>query len=71
VFGGADGLAVIRPVIALAAVLLKPGGGVGVEHDDSHGESVSGLLRADGRFDEVTVHSDLAGRPRFTTGRRT
>ena len=71
VFGGVDGLAVIRPVIALAAALLRPGGVVGVEHDDVHGEAVPALLRADGRFDEVTAHEDLAGRPRFATARRT
>lgn len=71
VFGGADGLAVIRPVIALAAALLKPGGVVGVEHDDVHGDAVPELLRADGRFDEVTAHPDLNGRPRFATARRT
>jgi release factor glutamine methyltransferase len=71
VFGGIDGLTVIRPVIALAAALLKPGGVVGVEHDDVHGAAVPGLLRADGRFAEVTAHDDLTGRPRFATARRT
>jgi release factor glutamine methyltransferase len=70
VFGGADGLAVIRPVIALAAALLRPGGVVGIEHDDVHGEAVPELLRADGRFDEVAAHADLTGRPRFATARR-
>jgi release factor glutamine methyltransferase len=71
VFGGTDGLEVIRPVIALAAALLKPGGVVGIEHDDVHGEAVPSLLRADGRFDEVTGHEDYSGRPRFATARRT
>lgn len=71
VFGGADGLEVIRPVIALAAVLLKPGGFVGIEHDDVHGDAVPALLRADGRFGEVTAHQDYSGRPRFATARRT
>jgi release factor glutamine methyltransferase len=71
VFGGADGLDVIRPVIALAARLLKPGGQVGIEHDDVHGDAVPRLLREDGRFTEVTAHRDLAGRPRFATARRT
>jgi release factor glutamine methyltransferase len=70
VFGGADGLAVIRPVIALAAGLLRPGGVVGIEHDDVHAGAVSALLRGDGRFSEVTEHDDLAGRPRFATARR-
>jgi release factor glutamine methyltransferase len=71
VFGGADGLTVIRPVVTLAATLLRPGGVVGIEHDDVHGDAVPELLRADGRFDEVTAHRDLSGRPRFATARRT
>lgn len=71
VFGGADGLDVVRPVVALAARMLKPGGYFGIEHDDVHGEVVPELLRADGRFTEVTAHRDLTGRPRFATARRT
>ena len=51
VFGGPDGLAVIRPVIARAAALLRPGGAFGIEHDDEHAAAVPELLRADGRFD--------------------
>lgn len=70
VFGGVDGLAVIRPVIALAARLLRPGGLLGVEHDDTHAEAVPALVRADGRFTAVTDHPDLTGRPRFVTARR-
>ncbi|PRX24761.1 release factor glutamine methyltransferase [Actinoplanes italicus] len=70
VFGGGDGLEVIRPVIELAAALLRPGGALGIEHDDVHGEAVPALLRADGRFDEVTAHDDLTGRPRYATARR-
>ncbi|GAA2522132.1 peptide chain release factor N(5)-glutamine methyltransferase [Pilimelia columellifera] len=69
VFGGPDGLAVIRPVIALAARLLRPGGAVGVEHDDTHGDAVVDLLAADGRFVEVAAHPDLLGRPRFGAAR--
>jgi release factor glutamine methyltransferase len=70
VFGGPDGLAVIRPVVALAAVLLKSGGVVGIEHDDGHAAAVPGLLRADGRFTDVVEHDDLSGRARYATGRR-
>lgn len=69
VFGGPDGLAVIRPVIARAVTLLAPGGRVGIEHDDTHGETVPELFLASGRYAEVAVHADLAGRPRFTTAR--
>lgn len=70
VFGGVDGLTVIRPVIALAAALLKAGGQMGVEHDDGQGDTVPELLRAHGGFTDVTAHRDLTGRPRFTTARR-
>ena len=70
VFGGADGLAVIRPVIALAARLLRAGGVIGIEHDDVHAAAVPGLLRADGRFIAIEEHADLAGRPRYATARR-
>jgi release factor glutamine methyltransferase len=70
VFGGPDGLAVIRPLLARVAALLRPGGAVGIEHDDSHGEAVPALLRAAGAFEAVEDHFDLAGRPRFATARR-
>jgi release factor glutamine methyltransferase len=70
VFAGRDGLAVIRPVVALAADLLRPGGVVGVEHDDGHAMAVPDLLRADGRFTDVAGHDDLSGRPRYATARR-
>lgn len=70
VFGGTDGLDVIRPVVALAAALLRPGGVAGIEHDDVHADAVPGLLAADGRFTAITAHRDLTGRPRFATARR-
>jgi release factor glutamine methyltransferase len=70
VFGGRDGLDVIRPVIHRAAGLLRPGGWLGIEHDDSHGEAVPALLRAAGGWTDVADHPDLAGRPRFGTARR-
>lgn len=70
VFAGADGLDVIRGLVARAATLLSPGGVVAIEHDDTHGEAVPGLLRASGAFTEVADHVDLTGRPRFATARR-
>ncbi|SCL41443.1 release factor glutamine methyltransferase [Micromonospora pallida] len=70
VFGGADGLAVVRPVVARAARLLRPGGALAVEHDDTHGRAVPELITADGRFEAVTGRADLTGRPRFATALR-
>ncbi|WP_261569055.1 peptide chain release factor N(5)-glutamine methyltransferase [Frankia gtarii] len=69
-WGGADGLDVVRAVIVLAARLLRPGGLLVVEHADGHGGAAPGLLRADGRWVDVADHPDLAGRDRFVSGRR-
>jgi release factor glutamine methyltransferase len=69
-FGGVDGLDVVRPLVVRAALLLRPGGEFGMEHDDAQGESVSELLRASGDWREVTGHRDLGGRPRFVTAVR-
>ncbi|GLZ39112.1 peptide chain release factor N(5)-glutamine methyltransferase [Actinokineospora sp. NBRC 105648] len=71
VFAGADGLTVIRSVVATAARLLRPGAAVAIEHDDTHGEAVPALLAARRVLSDVEDHLDLAGRPRFATARRT
>jgi release factor glutamine methyltransferase len=69
VFGGPDGLALIPGIAARSFDLLRPGGWLGIEHDDSQGSSVPALLRAAG-FADVEDRHDLADRPRFTVGRR-
>lgn len=68
VVAGPDGLAVIRPIVARAAALLRGGGRLGLEHDDSHGAVVPRLLRR--WFTGVVDHPDLAGRPRYVTAVR-
>lgn len=70
VFAGEDGLAVIRPMIFTIARLLRIGGAVGVEHDDTNGAAVAELFRARRVFGEVAEHPDLTGRPRFVVARR-
>jgi release factor glutamine methyltransferase len=70
VFGGEDGLDVIRPLIGRAAQLLRPGGAFGVEHDDTQGMVLHALLQADGHFTDLEPHWDLAGRLRYTTAAR-
>lgn len=64
---GADGLTLIRSLIADLPRLLAPGGAVGLEIDPSQAENVRALLAAampDGR---ITVRSDLAGFARHVT----
>jgi release factor glutamine methyltransferase len=70
-YGGPDGLAVVRPLVHRIAALLRPGGAVGIEHADTQGAAVPALLAADGRFSDPTDHPDLTNRPRFTTATRT
>ena len=68
-WSGADGLDAMRVVEARAALLLGPGGVVGVEHADAQGESAPAVFAATGRWADVRDHRDLAGRPRFVTAR--
>jgi release factor glutamine methyltransferase len=69
-WGGPDGLDVVRGLLVTAARLLRPGGRLGIEHADQQGSALPAVVRAHGAFDEVADHPDLAGRPRFTTARR-
>jgi release factor glutamine methyltransferase len=68
-FGGPDGSAGPRLVVAVAGRLLRPGGALVVEHGDDQAGTVAALL-AGGGWDDVAHHGDLAGRPRFTTATR-
>jgi release factor glutamine methyltransferase len=69
-WGGPDGLDVVRGLLVTAARLLRPGAWLGIEHADQQGGSLPALVRAHGGFTDVEDHPDLAGRPRFTTARR-
>lgn len=69
-FAGSDGLSVIGPMINNVARWLRLGGGVGIEHDDSHGDRVAALLEGRRVFTDVTPHPDLSGRPRFVVASR-
>ncbi len=68
-FSGDDGLDAIRALAHRAAVLLRPGGVVGVEHADVQGESAPAVFAATGRWRDVADHPDLAGRARYLTAR--
>jgi release factor glutamine methyltransferase len=64
-----DGLDLIRVVERRAALLLRPGGVVGVEHADVQGESAPAVFSGSARWEQVRDHADLAGRARFVTAR--
>jgi release factor glutamine methyltransferase len=70
VFGGPDGMAVIDAVVRLAARWLRPGGWFAVEHDDTTSALTCERVGGTDLFDGVVARTDLAGRPRFVTGRR-
>jgi release factor glutamine methyltransferase len=67
-FGGADGMKVPRLFIAASARLLKPGGFLAIEHHEEQGDEIAAVLNID--FEDILLHKDLTGRPRFTTAVR-
>lgn len=69
-WGGPDGLDVVRGLLPTAARLLRPGGMLAMEHADKQGVALPALLRHHGAWDDVVDHLDLAGRPRYTTAVR-
>lgn len=62
-YGGADGLDLVRKVDLSAKRLLRVGGTVIIEHADSQGEAMRATLLASG-WKQVRTHKDLAGRDR-------
>lgn len=76
-YGGTDGLDVVRGVCRTAAALLRPGGVLAMEHGDLQGggagandPGVPGVLRGSGWYGDIRDLPDLAGRPRVTVARR-
>jgi release factor glutamine methyltransferase len=65
-YGGDDGLEVIRVVSQTAKRLLRPGGTLVIEHADMQGEAVRHLLLKDG-WRQVRTHQDFNGRDRTAT----
>ena len=76
-YGGTDGLDVVRGVCGTAAALLRPGGVLVMEHGDLQGggegandPGVPGVVRGSGWFADIRDLPDLSGRPRVTVARR-
>jgi release factor glutamine methyltransferase len=70
VFGGTDGMTVINAIVRLAGRWLRPGGFFAVEHDDTTSLLTCELISGTELFDDVVAQTDLTGRPRFVTARR-
>ncbi|ARC57198.1 Release factor glutamine methyltransferase [Frondihabitans sp. 762G35] len=68
-FGGADGLDVVRSLSARALRLLQPGGTLVIEHGEEQGAAIRDLLTRDG-WRLAATHLDLTRRDRATTAVR-
>ena len=68
-YGGADGLDVVRAVSTTAMRLLHQGGTLVIEHGELQGEAIRRLLTADG-WRAAATHPDLTTRDRATTAIR-
>ena len=68
-YGGEDGLDVVRQVSRSARRLLHPGGLLVIEHGELQGADIRNLLGVDG-WRTPSTHPDLLGRDRATTALR-
>ena len=67
-FGGKDGMDAPRAFIAASSRLLKSGGLLAIEHNELQGSLIADELARD--FQEIQLHQDLVGRPRWTSAIR-
>ena len=65
-YGGEDGMDIMKVVSQRALQLLKPGGFLVVEHAESQAKIVADLFQADG-WRQIRCHQDLTARDRTTT----
>lgn len=68
-YGGADGLDIVRSISRSARELVAPGGSIVLEHAETQGRAIRELLTADG-WRAAATHPDLTGRDRATTALR-
>jgi release factor glutamine methyltransferase len=68
-YGGEDGLDVVRVLSRVGLRLAHPGGMIVIEHGEWQGEAIRGILTADG-WRAAATHPDLTQRDRATTALR-
>ena len=66
--GGVSGMEIPSQFISCAARLLKNGGYFAIEHSEDQAELIK--IALSDYFTEVTIHYDLADRPRWTSATR-
>ncbi|HVE80071.1 MAG TPA: peptide chain release factor N(5)-glutamine methyltransferase [Gemmatimonadaceae bacterium] len=69
-FGGSDGMRATSAIVREAPAVLDPGGLLALEVDARRAGLVAELVAADGRYCDIHVHVDMAGRERFVLARR-
>jgi release factor glutamine methyltransferase len=67
-FGGDNGMNSPQLFIEAASRLLKSGGFLAIEHHEEQGLEIAAVLSEE--FNDILLHKDLTGRPRFTTAVR-
>ncbi len=68
--GGADGLDIVRRIVAEAPRWLRPGGLLLIEIDPSQASAVQSLLDSNPGYSDTGSINDLTGRPRVMRARR-
>lgn len=68
-YGGTDGLDVVRVLSQRARVLLRPGGVLVIEHGEQQAAAIAEILAADG-WRAIARHRDLTTRDRATSAVR-
>ena len=69
-FGGSDGLVVIRSIVAGAGAHLRSGGLLALEVGLGQAKGVAALVEEQGDYRDVKILKDLAGRERIVTATR-
>jgi release factor glutamine methyltransferase len=67
---GSDGLAATAAIVSQAAPILEADGLLALEVDSRRAALAAALVSADGRYSDIVVELDLAGRDRYVTARR-
>ncbi|APF35464.1 peptide chain release factor N(5)-glutamine methyltransferase [Microbacterium paludicola] len=68
-YGGADGLDVVRTLSRVGLRLVHPGGSIVIEHGELQGDAIRSILASDG-WSAAATHPDLTMRDRTTTAVR-